>query len=66
MTQPPPKKATPHIDPQSGDGDVTFLDDETRARAIECIQKRSKIVISSTKLQSKGLSSEVAWEQKVD
>ena len=66
MAKSPPKKAAPHIDPGSGDGDITFLDDETRKLAVECIEKRGKISISSRKLESKGVSSQVLWDQKVD
>ena len=47
-------------------GEIKFLDEETRKRAVECIQKRGKIKITSKKVKSKELPTKVLWAQQVD
>jgi hypothetical protein len=58
------KKVTGAID-HHGDGELDFLDDETRKRAIECIRSHGLIKITSTHVEGQGVSAP-RWEQKVD
>ena len=61
------RTVTGSVDSSSGSGEVNFLDEETRKRAIECIQKRGKITITSSAAGSQELSTAgVQWAQQVD
>ena len=64
---PTDRMVTGSVDSGSGAGEINFLDEETRKRAIECIQKRGKITITSSPAGSQELSTAgVQWTQQVD
>jgi hypothetical protein len=65
MSKVPSKfKVEGHID-SKGEGEIEILDEETRKRAIECIQSRGRIKVTSTNVEGQGVVTS-RWEQKVD
>jgi hypothetical protein len=64
MPTPSERKITGHAD-TGGDGEINFLDEETRQRAIECIRSRGRITITSTKVAGQAVRSG-DWAQQID